>query len=150
MLAKILDDTKPDIKASSLRLAKVLNEVCPDDLRVSIPAAKLQPILKWKKHSNYKPEIEIINRKLHYDVAQLEGVSGIKAETGGCIEPSQSLTLIFQQALWKPDCWIAEPLRTICISNLLQGMRVEVSVGRDLAPSVIECISSEWESAAKG
>jgi hypothetical protein len=41
MLSKILEDTKPDIKAASIRLAKTLNEVCPDELRSNVPVAKL-------------------------------------------------------------------------------------------------------------
>jgi hypothetical protein len=41
MLSKILEDAKPDIKAASTRLAKTLNEVCPDELRSNVPVAKL-------------------------------------------------------------------------------------------------------------
>lgn len=47
MLAKMIDDTKPDIKSSVGRLVKILNEICPDELKVGVPLAKIQIFLKW-------------------------------------------------------------------------------------------------------
>lgn len=46
MLAKLIDDTKPDIKLAVARLVKTLNEICPEELRTGIPISKIQVILK--------------------------------------------------------------------------------------------------------
>lgn len=46
MIAKIIDDTKPDIKSAVGRFVKILNDVCPEELRIGVPSQKIQLILK--------------------------------------------------------------------------------------------------------
>lgn len=46
MVAKMIDDTKPDIKSAVGRLVKILNDICPEELKANVSLAKLQLFLK--------------------------------------------------------------------------------------------------------